>query len=598
MYASVAAGMTTTIGRRAEQPDSPAPARLRRRPPPPARAACRRCARQAANPTRSPRGPTSCSWPTHRARPTDRPAVEHPAKHRPGAAAVGDHDQSTCPAADIRQRLLHGGHDPGSRSRCAAHHRPRRCPRRASRPGRRHRRGRGSRRRAAPPMTAVGLAQRGVVRRRETGQGQQRRGRLPGPAQVGAHDDVGRQRGQQPSGPLGLTNAELIQRDVRMRPGTGARCSTGSARAATRRWCGHARRRRRRQPRRLPAWTGAGSPRPAAERPGSPSTAAPGSRRPAPRGAARARRCRRSRAGPSGPRARPRGVPAWRRAPSAAAPRSRRRSRRPGGRWGRSASRKASVMTSCVTDVVGDDVVRELVGGCLGRADGQGDGLGGGGHRRANSCRGLSVGTVARYSRRFAMYCTTPSGTRYHTGSPRPARSRHSVEEMASAGTSTRRDRVAPAGQGRRGCARPGAPRRSAPARTARRRRRQVRIWASASAPVMKNSSTSGRVGAQVAQGVDRCTWPAAVDVDPAHREVRVRGSGDDRHQIAVLGRGHRPRRLLPRLPGGHEDDLVEAEPARPRWRRPGGRGGSGRTSHPSRPARIRELSGRDRSGS
>ena len=36
------------------------------------------------------------------------------------------------------------------------------------------------------------------------------------------------------------------------------------------------------------------------------------------------------------------------------------------------------------------------------------------------------------------MYCTTPSGTRYQTGSPRATRSRQSVEEMAIAGTSTR----------------------------------------------------------------------------------------------------------------------------------------------------------------
>src|SRR5690625_6692804 len=35
------------------------------------------------------------------------------------------------------------------------------------------------------------------------------------------------------------------------------------------------------------------------------------------------------------------------------------------------------------------------------------------------------------------MYCTTPSGTRYQTGSPRSTRLRQSVEEMASAGIST-----------------------------------------------------------------------------------------------------------------------------------------------------------------
>ena len=33
------------------------------------------------------------------------------------------------------------------------------------------------------------------------------------------------------------------------------------------------------------------------------------------------------------------------------------------------------------------------------------------------------------------MYCTTPSGTRYQTGIPRPRRSRQSDDEIASAGT-------------------------------------------------------------------------------------------------------------------------------------------------------------------
>ena len=35
------------------------------------------------------------------------------------------------------------------------------------------------------------------------------------------------------------------------------------------------------------------------------------------------------------------------------------------------------------------------------------------------------------------MYWTTPSGTRYQTGSPRRLRSRQSVEQIASAGIST-----------------------------------------------------------------------------------------------------------------------------------------------------------------
>ena len=35
------------------------------------------------------------------------------------------------------------------------------------------------------------------------------------------------------------------------------------------------------------------------------------------------------------------------------------------------------------------------------------------------------------------MYWTTPSGTRYQTGSPRCLRSRQSLEEIANAGIST-----------------------------------------------------------------------------------------------------------------------------------------------------------------
>ena len=41
------------------------------------------------------------------------------------------------------------------------------------------------------------------------------------------------------------------------------------------------------------------------------------------------------------------------------------------------------------------------------------------------------------------MYCTTPSGTRYQTGSPRATRSRQSVELIAMAGTYWRSTRSA-----------------------------------------------------------------------------------------------------------------------------------------------------------
>ena len=43
-----------------------------------------------------------------------------------------------------------------------------------------------------------------------------------------------------------------------------------------------------------------------------------------------------------------------------------------------------------------------------------------------------------RYSWCFEMYCTTPSGTRYQTGEPCSTRSRQSVDDIASAGISSK----------------------------------------------------------------------------------------------------------------------------------------------------------------
>src|SRR5699024_9617935 len=57
----------------------------------------------------------------------------------------------------------------------------------------------------------------------------------------------------------------------------------------------------------------------------------------------------------------------------------------------------------------------------------------------AVSPRGDGVGGCTSWYRPLlAMYCTTPSGTRYQTGRPSAARLRQSVEEMAMAGMSTR----------------------------------------------------------------------------------------------------------------------------------------------------------------
>ena len=89
------------------------------------------------------------------------------------------------------------------------------------------------------------------------------------------------------------------------------------------------------------------------------------------------------------------------------------------------------------------------------------------------------------------MYCTTPSGTRYQTGLPAATRARQSVEEIAMAGTFSRDTLSDPTG------AESTCPGRVTPTNRARRHSSSapfhVRISAMASAPVMKNSSASGR---------------------------------------------------------------------------------------------------------
>ena len=101
---------------------------------------------------------------------------------------------------------------------------------------------------------------------------------------------------------------------------------------------------RRRQP--ISAATAGGRRRRASGSPGSRARAARGRRTRAPRRAARAPRSRRSRSAPSGRRARPRGVPAWRRS-RGACPRSRRRSTCTWRSLLAEQSRNASVITSC-----------------------------------------------------------------------------------------------------------------------------------------------------------------------------------------------------------------------------------------------------------
>jgi hypothetical protein len=93
------------------------------------------------------------------------------------------------------------------------------------------------------------------------------------------------------------------------------------------------------------------------------------------------------------------------------------------------------------------------------------------------------------------MYCTTPSGTRYQIGCPSACRSRQSVEEMASAGTSnivTRSDGIAESVAG--SMSEPGRvqPTKCASSKSSSASR-QLKMSVSASAPVMKKRSASGR---------------------------------------------------------------------------------------------------------
>ena len=64
----------------------------------------------------------------------------------------------------------------------------------------------------------------------------------------------------------------------------------------------------------------------------------------------------------------------------------------------------------------------------------------------------------------------------------------------------------------------------------------------------------------QVRQRIDRVGRPTAVNIDARHGETRIRCGSDNRHQVAMLGRGHASTRLEGLHRGRDEDDLVEAE--------------------------------------
>src|SRR3954454_14993293 len=135
-------------------------------------------------------------------------------------------------------------------------------------------------------------------------------------------------------------------------------------------------------------------------------------------------------------------------------------------------------------NVEGHDVVGDLVGGSLCGAANQLEGAVGGGHTGPS----FDIGCWGTYRAYLLMYCTTPSGTRYHTGSPRMWRARQSVDEIASAGISTIVTRsVGMPSRTARFIENPG---RVHPTKCARSNSssasRQVKMSLSASAPVMK----------------------------------------------------------------------------------------------------------------
>ncbi len=62
----------------------------------------------------------------------------------------------------------------------------------------------------------------------------------------------------------------------------------------------------------------------------------------------------------------------------------------------------------------------------------------------------------------------------------------------------------------------------------------------------------------EFAQGVDGVGGAVPVDLHPAHPELRVLRGGDDRHQVAVLGRRDLAEVLLVGPAGRYEQHLVQ----------------------------------------
>ncbi len=157
------------------------------------------------------------------------------------------------------------------------------------------------------------------------------------------------------------------------------------------------------------------------------------------------------------------------------------------------------------------------------------------------------------------MYWTTPSGTRYQTGSPSATRARQSVELIAIAGTSWSVTRSL--GQSLVGQLVPGPGDadevRQLPELLGVLPREDLGEGVGAGD---EEQLVVGPLRPDVAQGVDRERRAGPVDVDPADGEARVGGRRDDGHEVAVLGGRDVAVGLLPRLPGGDEDDLVEVE--------------------------------------